>query len=84
MDEDCVDDECLINPSEYKWVESDHPTVIAFSRARLWDANKILLALKAGALRKPRQGDIPKPTVAKVIKIAAKSRELGSDFKSIL
>ena len=84
MDDDCVDDECFVQASDYKWIEADHPTVIAFSRARIWDASKIVTALANGTLRKPNQGNVSKSTVTKVLKVAAKSRELGSDFKAML
>jgi hypothetical protein len=51
MDEECVDDECRLSHSDYRWVE---------------------------------QGDIPKATLAKVIKAATTSRELSPDFKTLL
>jgi len=70
--------------SECDWVEAGHPTVIAFSRARIWDADKIELSLSDGTLRKPRQGNVSKSLVAKVIKAALKSRELSEDFKNLL
>jgi hypothetical protein len=81
LDEQCPDDECQINSAEYNWVKDDYPTVIAFSRARLWDAGKIVACLKKGLIRKPDQGDVPPATVAKVIQVALKSRELSADFK---
>jgi len=46
LDDECPDDECQILPSEYKWIENNHPTVIAFSRARIWDAEKIKSCLE--------------------------------------
>lgn len=84
LDDECPDDECQILPSEYKWIENNHPTVIAFSRARIWDAEKIKSCLVSGTLKKPRFGDVPKSTVSKVLKIAQKSRELNSDLKKFL
>jgi hypothetical protein len=84
MDEECVDDECQLSHSDYRWVEHDHPTVVAFSRAKVWDARKIVHALKNGLLRQPVEGDIPKLTLAKVIRAATTSRELSPDFKALL
>ena len=84
LDAECPDDECQIQSSEYKWIEDNHPTAIAFSRARLWDAEKIKSCLADGTLKKPRFGNVPKSTVNKVLKIAAKSIQLNSDFKKLL
>jgi hypothetical protein len=82
LDDECPDDECLIDSSEYGWV--DHPTAVAFSRARLWNADKIVSAISSGILKKPRQGDIPRSTIAKVLSSAARSRELSRDLKDFL
>jgi hypothetical protein len=84
LDDECPDDECSIQPSEYKWIKDDHPTAIAFSRARIWDSKKIVDCLARGILKKPSSGDVPKATVNKVLKIALKSVELNSDFKKLL
>jgi hypothetical protein len=84
LDAECPDDECQIQSSEYKWIEDNHPTAIAFSRARLWDAEKIKSCLADGTLKKPRFGNVPKSTVNKVLKIAAKSIQLNSDYKKLL
>ena len=86
LDEDCPDDECLIACAEYSWVDDRHPTptAVAFSRARLWDAQKLIMCLKKGILKKPRQGDIPKTTVAKIVKLAVNSRELSEELKAFL
>jgi hypothetical protein len=84
LDDECPDDECHILPSEYKWIEENHPTTIAFSRARIWDSEKIKSCLANGTLKKPRFGDVPKSTVSKVLKSAAKSIELNGDLKAFL
>lgn len=84
LDAECPDDECQIQSSEYKWIEDNHPTAIAFSRARPWDAEKIKSCLADGTLKKPRFGNVPKSTVNKVLKIAAKSIQLNSDYKKLL
>jgi hypothetical protein len=84
LDDECPDDECPISRAEYRWVKDDYPTTVAFSRARLWNANSIEKCLKTGELRKPRQGDVPPRTVLKVIRIAITSRELNGDVKLFL
>jgi hypothetical protein len=84
LDDECPDDECLIESSEYSWVEDGHPTTIAFSRARIWDAEKIESCLADGKLKKPHDGDISKSTLNKILKIALKSGQLNCDFKKFL
>jgi hypothetical protein len=84
LDDDCPDDECLITRAEYNWVQDGYPTTMAFSRAKIWDSNKILACLQDGTLRKPRQGDVPPKTVLKVIKIAMTARELNGDLRALL
>ena len=84
LDDECVDDECFITPSDYWWVEDNHRTVVAFSRARIWNATKIVETLKEGTLRKPREGDIPPATIVKIVKAALKSNQLSNDLKAML
>jgi hypothetical protein len=84
LDEDCPDDECPITKADYDWIKDGYPTTIAFSRAQIWDATKILACLQKGALRKPRQGDVPRGTVLKVIKAAMTARELNDDLRAML
>ncbi len=84
LDDECQDDECPITKVDYAWIKEGYPTTIAFSRAQIWDANKIIACLQSGALRKPRQGDVPQATVLKVIKIAMTSRELNDDLRAML
>jgi len=84
MDEDCRDDECPITPAEYSWVKDDYPTTVAFSRAKVWNADKILTCLGNGALRKPHQGNVPPTTILKVIGVALISRELSDKLRKLL
>jgi len=84
LDENCPDDECLISRAEYNWIKDGYPTTVAFSRARMCDAGKIVKCLADGTLRKPHQGNVPLKTVLKVIKIAMTSRELSGDLRSFL
>jgi hypothetical protein len=84
LDEDCPDDECPISRSKYNWVKTGHSTTVAFSRAKVWDANKIESALNNGTLKKPWQGNIPKTTIAKILKVAVNAKELSKDLKAFL
>ena len=84
LDSECPDDECIITGAEYGWIKDGYPTTVAFSRARSWDANKILECLRSGTLRKPRQGDVPQSTVSKVVRVALTARELNSDLRAML
>ena len=73
-----------ITRAEFNWVKDDYPTTIAFSRAKIWDANKIAECLENGTLRKPNQGNVPIATVSKVIKAALVSKELSDDLRELL
>ena len=84
LDEECPDDECPITSAEYNWVKGSYPTTIAFSRAQIWDADKIAACLKSRELRKPHQGDVPATTVMKVYRIAILSRELSDEKRALL
>ncbi len=84
LHDNCADDECILEHSDYCWIQEGHKSVIAFSRARLWDAKKVALAIKDGLVKCPRHGDVPKATVSKVIESALKSRELSKEMKILL
>ena len=62
----------------------NHKTVVAFSRARIWNASKIQMAIAKGLIQCPTLNVVPKATVSKVIKAALASRELGVDMKAFL
>ena len=83
MDDECPDDECILDETHYSWIEPNHRTAVAFSRAKLWDSQK-LFAHVGHTLPKPREGDIPPGTVAIIIKCALASRELGEEIKALL
>jgi hypothetical protein len=84
LDDECTDDECPITRAEYDWVKDEYPTTIAFSRAQIWDADKIAKCLETRTLRKPRQGNVPATTVMKVYCVALLSRELSDDLRAFL
>ena len=84
LDAECPDDECFLDHSDYGWIEMNHKTVVAFSRARIWNASKIQMAIAKGLIKCPTLNVVPKATVSKVIKAALASRELGADMKAFL
>ena len=84
LDEDCPDDECFLEHSDYGWIGINHKTVVAFSRARIWNASKIQVAISKGLIKCPTLSIVPKATVAKVIKAALVARELSADMKAFL
>ena len=84
LDEECPDRECIISAKDYKGIGSDHPTAVAFSRAKLWDSQKIILCLANGTLKQAWGGDIPIATVELITVAALKSAQLNGDFKRLL
>ena len=80
LDEQCPDDECLLQPSDHP--EISHASALAFSRARLWEAAKIQQSMTAGAVRLAAPLS---PTVLKrVIASAHAARALRREWKSLL
>jgi len=65
-------------------IEIKHKTVVAFSRARIWNTSKIQMAISKGLIKCPALNVVPKATVFKVIRAALASRELGADMKAFL
>jgi hypothetical protein len=84
LDEDCVDDECILDENDYAWIKPNHPTVVAFSRARVWDAALIDQCLQNGYLHAPNPPVVPAATVAKVVTIGQNARELSPDHRAFL
>ena len=74
MDAECPDDECILTPSDYSWIAQNHPTVVAFARAKLIDAAKLFAAFETGKLPPSRPPTMPASTLAKVIGAAKRSR----------
>jgi hypothetical protein len=80
----CGDDECILEHCDYSWIHENYKSVVAFSRARLWDAVKVEMAIKQGLVKCPWQGDVPKKTVTKVAESALKSKGLSKEKKIFL
>jgi hypothetical protein len=84
LDEDCIDDECCLDENDYAWIKPNHPTVVAFSRAQVWDSSKIEQCLRDGTLDPVTPPIVPSATIAKVVAIAKVSRELSPDMRKLL
>ena len=84
FDDECPDDECILDVDDFAWIKPAHPTVVAFSKAKIWDAVKIDACLKAGELHPVNPPVVPANTIAKVVAAAKFSRELSRDHKAML
>jgi hypothetical protein len=84
LDDECPDDECVLGNADYAWIRPNHPTAVAFSRARIWDLAKLEAAIKSGLIKIPHPDMVPNATVLKVAAIAVKSVELRKDAKRML
>lgn len=84
LDEDCPDDECLLTHHDYAWIEDGHPTAVAFSRSRLWDAKKLDGVLAAGVLERPFPDTVPLHTLDSVREAAKASKQISAIKKAFL
>ena len=84
LDDDCVDDECVLDANDYAWIKPGHPTVVAFSRSEVWDGAAIDQCLGGGQLNAPQPPVVPLATVAKVAAIGKTSRELSKAKRDML
>lgn len=79
-----VDDECILNDSDYVWIKRNHPTAVGFSFSQAFDVAKIEAALKAGLFTTDRTPPMPPQTLAKIRKIAKTAKHLSEDLKKLL
>ena len=84
FDDECPDDECVLNEQDYAWIEVGHPTSVAFSRAIVIDVAKLDAWLTNGTLQRVNPAQVPAHTVIKIIAIAQHSRELSPEKKTFL
>ena len=84
FDDECSDDECVLNEQDYIWIEVGHPTAVAFSRAIIIDVAKLDEWLINGNLTRVNPAQVPAQTVTKIIDIARNSRELSDEKKELL
>ncbi len=80
LDDECPDDECLLLPEDHP--EISRSSALAFSRARLWDANKLKEALATGLFRKAEPFD--GAVWQRVISAARQAANLRREWKKLL
>ena len=84
LDDECADDECILDENDYAWIKPNHPTAVAFSRARVWDVTKLEYCLETGFLKPAHPPIVPAATIEKVLAVAKTARELSPDQKALL
>lgn len=84
LDEECPDDECPLAHPDYAWIQPNHKTTVAFSRAKVWEVSKIEKAIAAGIIKQPTPNTIPSVTISKIIQRAKSSRELSPEKRAML
>lgn len=82
LDEDCVDDKCILSKADYAWIDDDHPTAVAFSYAQLYDVEKLGMTISKGLLKLANPTDIPAATLTKTRLIAKTA--LDEDLRKYL
>lgn len=80
LDEDCTDDACILNPGDHPAIS--HPSAIAYSRARLWQAQKIIMAIENGLLIELEP--LAPAVLRRVIDGGGQSPELRPEWKAML
>ncbi len=80
LDEDCVDDQCILTPADYGWIQ--HATAVAFSYARAWDVLKLDGVIAAGLLPPANPPQIPPKTLHTIRRVAY--TVLDEDLRKLL
>jgi hypothetical protein len=84
LDDECIDDECPVDYTDYAWIQVGHPTTIAFSKSLVLKSALIDKCLKDGTLQAPNPPIVPAATVAKVAAVGKTSRELSQERRDML
>ena len=77
LDDDCVDDQCVLEKSDYASIEEDHPTEVAFSYAWPYDVQKLDDVIRRGLLKLASPPDVPPQTLKKIRLIAKTALDEG-------
>jgi hypothetical protein len=80
FDDECEDDECVLERKDYK--ELDHETAVAFSFKRVGPAKALNAAVKTGEFRV--LDAMPQETLKRILKAAANSNYLGAIHRTLL
>jgi hypothetical protein len=81
LDDDCVDDACILGAEDYRPFLT-HATTVAYSRAQAGTAARLQALVEGGHFR--LIAPIPPPTLAKILKGAHQSRELSDRQKQLV
>lgn len=84
LDDECPDDECILNETHYAWIKPNHPTAVAFSRFRIWNAPRLSAAIGLKLITAAHPKSLPAVTIAKITADAKVSRELSKKAKRML
>lgn len=80
LDDECPDDECLLGPDDQ--AEISHPSALALSRARLWDAAKLRQAIVADLIQ--LRAPLGPGPLKRILLDALQSRNLRREWKTLL
>jgi len=80
LDEDCVDDACVLQPGEHPAVH--RASSMAYSRAHLWRADQVVFALQNGVLEELNA--VSPEVLRRMTSGALTSPELRSEWKKLL
>jgi hypothetical protein len=84
LDEDCPDDECILQKTDYAWIETNHLTAVAFSRAKILETRQFNEAVNRGKLRAGFPPAISVECLKKIQEAARRSKQLGKDKRDLL
>lgn len=84
LDDDCPDDECILDETHYAWIKPNHPTAVAFSRFRIWNVARLSAAIGLKLVNAAHPKSLPGGTISKIIAAAKVSRELSRKAKGML
>jgi hypothetical protein len=78
--EECVDEACFLDPGDHPALR--HRSTIAYSRAHLWQVEKIVAAVANGVLEELEP--LSPATLTRLIAGARQSKELRREWKRML
>ena len=84
LDDECPDDECILDETHYAWIKPNHPTAVAFSRFRIWNADRLSAAIGLKLVTAAHPKALPVSTISKIVAAARVSRELSGKAKRML
>ena len=80
LDDECIDDAGILNTGEHPAIR--HPSAMAYSRAHLWQAEKIRVAVANGLLEELEP--LNPALLNRIVEGGIKSPELRPEWKAML